>query len=395
MRIFLSCQQALKPHAVPAYAFWESYFKNAIREAGHEIVEAADVDWAEGLTMLSAEERTAWMGRTWSRTLDTLGAAHRSERIDLFLSYLFPYQVEPSAVRAIRAVGIPCVNFFCDNVREFTKVPACFSEFTLHWVPEAEARRLYSDAHLPFIYAPMPMWVHPGFRGAPAKETGGAVFIGSHDALREDLLGRAVDLGLPLSILGAGWRRDGPGAPALKRTLLRTAANQARFLRAEGLVGWAMRATYQFRRKRPSGWMDRHLRPPAYGDAYFETLRESQVAIGINRYPSFRRPFSNPHRYSRLRDIEAPMVGSCLLTEEAPGLEDLYEVGVEIETYRDAAELVEKSARLMADPAKRMSLRRLGQRRALAHHTIARSLERITQQLGLHPATATRARPGE
>ena len=62
---------------------------------------------------------------------------------------------------------------------------------------------------------------------------------------------------------------------------------------------------------------------------------------------------------------------------------DLYEIGVEIETYGDAAELVEKSARLSADSAKRLSMRKLGQRRALTDHTIARSLERITQRLGL------------
>src|SRR6202142_1808936 len=192
MRIFLSCQQALRPHAVPAYAFCECYFKNALRDDGHEIVEATEVDWAEGLTMLSAAERAAWLGRTWSRAVETIGSAHRSGRIDLFLSYLFPYQVDPSAVRAIRALGIPCVNFFCDNVREFRRVPGCFGEFDLHWVPEAEARPMYAAARLPFVYAPMPMWVPPGLRGTPSKETEGAVFIGSHDALREDLLGKAV-----------------------------------------------------------------------------------------------------------------------------------------------------------------------------------------------------------
>lgn len=385
MRIFLSCQQALKPHAVPAYAFWEFYFKNALREAGHEIVEADAVDWAEGLTALTITDRAAWLEQTWTRTLESVTAAHRGGHIDLFLGYLFPFQVEPSAIRAIRALGVPCVNFFCDNVREFTRVPASFGDFDLHWVPEAEARPLYARARLPFVYAPMPMWVRPDLRGTPDGENGDAIFIGSHDDLREDLLGEAVELGLPLNVLGAGWKGAGQSGAGSPPSLLQTAANQAAFLRAEGLRGWVMRATYRFRRKRSPAWIDSRLLPPVYGEAYFKSLREARVAVGINRYPSFRRPFSRPHRYSRLRDIEAPMVGACLLTEAAPGLEDLYEIGSEIETYRDARELAEKTTLLLADPARRQRLRSLGQRRALADHTIARSLERITQRLGLAP----------
>jgi hypothetical protein len=383
MRIFLSCQQALRAHAVPAYAFWEFYFKNALREAGHEIVEAEGVDWAEGLAPLSKPDRAAWLDRTWARTVESITSAHGSKRVDLFLGYLFPYQIEPSAVRAVRAMGVPCVNFFCDNVREFTRVPASFGDFDLHWVPEAEARPLYASARLPFVYAPMPMWVSPALRSVPDREEGEAVFIGSHDALREELLGDAVERGLPLHIMGAGWKGGGPGGVEPAKTILRTAANQAEFIRTEGLRGWVMRATYQFRRRRSPEWINSHLLPPIYGDDYFAALRERRVVIGINRYPSFRRPFSNPGRYSRLRDIEAPMVGACLLTEAAPGLEDLYEIGAEIETYQDAGELVEKAALLLADPARRLSLRTLGQRRALADHTIARSLERITQRLGV------------
>jgi len=159
MRIFLSCQQALRRHVVPAYAFWEYYFKQALIEAGHEIIETPAVDWAEGLTGLSQAERTHWLDVTWTRTLDFLRVEHARRRVDLFLSYLFPNQVEPGGLVAIKNLGIPCVNFFCDNVREFTRVPDNYRSFDLHWVPEAEARVLYAvdsrnrtiwvtDAHL-------------------------------------------------------------------------------------------------------------------------------------------------------------------------------------------------------------------------------------------------------
>ena len=383
MRIFLSAQQALRRHAVPGYAFWEYYFKQGLAEAGHEVIETPGVDWAEGLTHLEPAARMRWLGDTWTRTVEFLRAEHARKPVDLFLGYLFPNQVEPAAVVAIQGRGIPCVNFFCDNVREFTQVPASFHGFDLHWVPEADARALYSVAKLPFVYAPMPTWMPPEYRTLPDTEKEDTTFIGSHDALREDLLGEAVSRGLSLRLYGDGWRPSGLGTGPAPRTLRGTVANQFAFLHMHGLRGFAMRATYQFHRQRPGNWIDHCWQPALQGDAYFRASRESQVVVGVNRYPSFRHPFSQPGRYSRLRDIEAPMLGACYLTEWAPGLADLYDLETEIATFRDAAGLVEEVARLRADPGRRQSLRRLGQRRALADHTLARSVRRIADKLGL------------
>ncbi len=79
------------------------------------------------------------------------------------------------------------------------------------------------------------------------------------------------------------------------------------------------------------------------------------------------------------------MLGACYLAEMAPGLEDLYEIGAEIESYRNAGELVEKAERLQSDAPMRLRLRQNGQRRALSDHTIARSLKRIVERLGIAP----------
>jgi glycosyl transferase family 1 len=383
MRIFLSCQQALKPHAVPAYAFWEYYFRNALGEAGHEILQAPEVDWAEGLMPLSKDERAGWLERTWTKTVDFIRDEHGRKPIDMFLGYLFPLQVDPSAIREILAAGVPTVNFFCDNVREFDEVPAAFRDFSLNWVPEADARAMYAAAGLPYIHSPMAMWVPPRYRTIPDAENEDVVFIGSHDILREDLLGEAESKGLRVQIYGSGWLAGQRGNEDHGQSAARKLAGQLKFMGREGIRGVAMRATYQFREKRPREWIEKASHEPIGGDAYFKATRDSQVVIGINRCPSFRRSFSNPLRYSRLRDIEAPMLGACYLTEMAPGLEDLYEVGTEIEAFRDASELVEKTRLLQRDPAKRLRLRQSGQRRALADHTVGRSLERIAQKLGL------------
>jgi hypothetical protein len=384
MRIFLSCQQALRRHAVPAYSFWENYFKNGLGEAGHDWLEAPEADWAEGLNTLSPEARRQWLEKTWTQTVAFLREEHALRPIDLFLSYLFPFQVEPDAVRAIRDLGIPCVNFFCDNVRELTRIPEAYRAFDLHWVPEAEARSLYATAGLAFVYAPMPAWIPPTIRIVPENENDDIVFIGSHDSLRAELLGQAVARGLPLRVHGDGWL-PGTAATAIpsRQPWTKKISNQREFWREHGLRGFAMRTTYRWGQRQAGDWQARHCEPSIKGEAYLRATRESQIVIGINRYPSFSYSFQKPHSYSRLRDIEAPMLGACYLTEWAPGLEDLYELGTEIETYRDAAELVGKAELLRRDPARRRQLRQNGQKRALNQHTIAQSLTRIIKKLGL------------
>ena len=107
------------------------------------------------------------------------------------------------------------------------------------------------------------------------------------------------------------------------------------------------------------------------------------MTLGVSRVPTLRASNRRPLKYSRLRDIEAPMLGACYLTEYTDGVAELYELGSEIETYRDAEELTIKLKELQDNPQRRMSMRQGAQRRALLEHSIARSLERILDALGV------------
>jgi hypothetical protein len=385
LRIFLCCQQATRRHAVPAYSFWADYFRRGLPEAGHTLVEAPACDWAEGLTPLDETALATWREKTWQTAMDFLRVEHAREPIHLFLAYLFPRQVLPAAVEEIRQLGIPVVNFFCDNVRELRTVPPEFRCFDLHWVPEFKARPMYRDAGLAFVPCPMPCWVPPVHRSPPTQETRPVTFVGTRDEQREVLFQDAIRLGLQVELRGVGWlgATTAPPPPPPARNPLARIGRQFDFARQHG---WPALARKLFLPSRPpldfdfSNW----ARPLVADEEYWPTLREARVCLGVNRYPSLRHPFRRPDTYSRLRDIEAPMAGACYLTEWTEGLDELYEPGVEIEVYRDAAELADKAGALAADAGRRQTLRRQGQRRALSDHSIGRSLERIAGQLGLN-----------
>ena len=385
LRIFLCCQQDLRPHPVPAYRFWSGYFRGALAEAGHTCIEAPGCDWAEGLTVMEAQDRRRWREATWSRMLDWLGAEHRRQRVDLFISYLYPNQVMPEGLATLRQWGIPTVNFFCDNVRLFRRAPAEYGLFSLNWIPEFGALSLYAAAGMATLHAPMPCWIAPQWRTVAPSESLPATFIGTRDREREVLLGEAIDLGLRIDLRGTGWSgEDGvaSGPPAGRGLTL--VANQVAYARQHGLYALGVKVLRKLAGPRgPARDFSANARPPCIGDDYWRVLRECQVAIGINRFDHPRRISGRPPTYSRLRDIEAPMAGAAYLTEHAPGLELLYEIGTEIETYRSAGELVEKARALSADPGRRRRLREAGQRRALGDHSIARTVERMARQLGV------------
>jgi hypothetical protein len=391
MRILVSCQQSLRRHPIPAYEFWRPYFVGGLREAGHEVLEVPGIDWAEGLVHLPGAGLDLWRDRTWESVRTFVRAQRRDGPVDLFLSYLYPGQIDVGAIRELQDLGIPCVNFFCDNVREFRKVPAEFRAFALHWVPEFEALPMYRAAGLAHVHAPMPCWIPEHLRDVPARETEPPTFVGSADILRQDLLSRALEAGAEFKIRGAGWseeREPSCGTPR-SRGLAEVLTNQIVLASTHGVAALLRKAENWVRPMRPSPVPTSSLAAaPADEAEYFRIVREATVCIGINRVPSATSSNRHPLGYSRLRDIEAPMLGACHLTEWTEGLEHLFEVGGEIETYRTAEELSGKLGELTADLERRRSMRARAQRRALEEHCVGRSIARIRAQIGLsdsHP----------
>lgn len=401
MRIYLSCLQSPLRHPIPAYGFWETYFKRGIEEAGSSWLETPDVDWAEGLTFTSGlvsrahPGLDAWRERTWSAAVAHIRREHARRPIDMFLGYLYPQQVEPAAIAEIRELGIPCVNFFCDNVRQFRSIPSEYAPFDLHWVPEHKALPLYRRAGLETINLPMPTWVDPAHRNCRPVERHGPTFIGSHDDQREALFARAIELGAPVTLRGPGWAGVAPArrestVPPTARSVGSVVRHQVEFMRSQGAVALARRVASRIgarvaRDGRPPSYA-RHVEEAVFGQAYVDVTQQSAVTLGVNRYPSFRFPAARPDTYSRLRDIEAPMLGACYLTEWTEGLDELYDLESEIATYRSAEEMVAKLGELGADPARRARMRCSAQARALSCHGVPRSLASLASRLGISPA---------
>jgi hypothetical protein len=358
-----------------------------LEEGGHEVLEVPGVDWAEAMVYPAGDGIAAWRARTWDTVLAYVRREQRRKPIDLFLTYLYPQQVEVSTIEELQRMGVPCVNFFCDNVREFRRVPDEYRPFALHWVPEFEALPQYRAAGLSHIHAPMPCWVPAALRTAPTTETEPPTFIGSADILRRELLARAMAQCANLVVRGAGWR-DEPSTSVNGQTEtgvpIRLVANQVALARRHGLGAIVRKIEHRLRPLCPPPLPPACVaRAPGTDQDYFRISREAKVTLGVNRVPTATASLRRPLAYSRLRDIEAPMLGACYLTEWTAGVERLYDIGPEIEVYHTADELANKLAELIADLARRRSMRHRAQRRALAEHTVGKSIARVAEWLGL------------
>ncbi|MFI5140146.1 MAG: glycosyltransferase [Sphingobacteriales bacterium] len=382
MKIFLSFLQSGHKYPIPAYDFWEHYIKNGINEAGYEWTECPGADWALGLVPQSQNDLLKWKQDIWEKTVAWL----KKNPVDLFLSYLYPQQIDETAIKVIQGMGIPCVNFFCDNVREFKNIPAEFRAFDLNWVPEYKAVKMYKKAGYAHINLPMPMWVEPKYRVLKEEKHDQITFIGSKDIQRKLLFEKLLELepGLNLAIYGNAWVAENapgdqpvmPGYTFSKKILF-----NLNFISNEGVAAFVRKLKYRNIRQDLSSLLGTKTQSSISFEEYNSLTSESMITLGVNRFPSFRFPLSRPGTYSRLRDIEAPMLGACYLTEWTEGIEELYDIENEIAVYKNAEDLALKIKELQANPHKRKTLKINGRKRALNEHQIGNSLNKILQRI--------------
>ncbi|MDO1449793.1 glycosyltransferase [Rhodocytophaga aerolata] len=380
MRIYLSCLQSTIVHPIPAYQFWQFYFKKGIEEAGHEWIETPEIDWAKALVCNNRFMLDEWKSETWEKVIKDIESKHTKRAIDIFLSYFYPVHVDIQAIKYIQKLGIPCVNFFCDNVREFKKVPKEYHCFDLNWVPEYKALEMYKNAKLSYLHLPMPVWVNRFNRDSTYKEIYKPTFIGSYDKQRGQLFYKVIQNYKDIELRGPGWNEKIIEKNNYKNISSKL-YNQLDFIKKHSIKAYFNKIRCSFEKPIDKAIFNDFLKESVYNEEYFSVSKNAIITIGVNRYPSFYFPSNKPDTYSRLRDIEAPMLGACYLTEWTEGLDQMYEIGKEIETFTSAEELIEKIEDLLKHPNKREKLRKNGQIKALANHSIPMSLNKIKDAL--------------
>jgi hypothetical protein len=372
------------------YMIWTGQMREGLESLGCEVIEPQTVDLIEPFLHQDDEE---WLSLNvkslTSKLYDEIKSLHRQKPLDLIFGYFWGFQVDAKGMREITDLGIPTVNFFCDNTRDIESISALFHSFTLHWVPEVSAIPFYEKASAPFIN--LPMAVSPTkYFFCEKEEVKEVVFMGSADVTRRHLLAQVRDH-IPLRVGGLGWSFNATTATPSRKiensaktsNLSKKIVSPLSRIAKDGLLR-EFRRFYHRKVDIQLLSLFHDIAVQTAGDnQMLERFWSSAVTLGINRFPTTATSLSKPITYSRLRDLEAPMAGAVYLAELTDDLPRMFDLENEIWTYRDADELVSKCKRLLSDRSLRGKLRKAARERCFSEHTWKHRFQTIFKRLNI------------
>jgi spore maturation protein CgeB len=111
---------------------------------------------------------------------------------------------------------------------------------------------------------------------------------------------------------------------------------------------------------------------PVWGAELHQLMAESKIILNITR-----GPFYAAETGINLRIFEALAAGKFLLTDHCDEVAELFDIGVEIETFKGSSELREKVDYYLAYPEKRAAIARAGHQRYLDEFTWEKRVKAI------------------
>lgn len=377
---------------------WVRYnLLDTLRAMGHQVVA---LDWGMGWP----DQGPGWLERRQAIGERLVAAArrhHRRRPFDLVYCYLYSTVVGPEAVRELRGLGAPVVNFSCNNVHQFHLVEEIAPHFDWCIVPERSALESYRGVGARVVHLGMaanPAHYRP-YALAPEFDV---TFVGQRYADRAAYVLHLARNGVQVRVWGAGWRRGlaPAGALAASLSVLEDEGPRSLLQALRGKLGGLARRVPPVgangRVAAPAGPAPARVAP---GDDVERELRalaghrllhgqmvrlfsRSRVSLGFATVGDTHRAERRLTQV-RLRDFEAPMSGAFYLTEVQPELDEYFQPGREVETYRDREELLDKVRFYLRRPDLARAIRSAGRARALAEHTWERRFDDLFRHLGL------------
>jgi hypothetical protein len=402
MRIFTAVRHSIDPTKYYG-GLWSSNFYPALRELDYEIVESRTdlfpTSRFMGVAGNFTREERAMRAQTTERILNEVREAKRQGPVHLFLSYFYNAHFDPAGFDELRRLGIPSINFYCNSIYQFGQVAAIAARADFSWHPERDARSSY------LAVGARPVWVQMGadprlYRPINRINRQPTVcFVGQRYADRERWLAALVEANIPIDIYGSGWGNDPEDqqmtvpketfylgrrqtTPGTLRSYFQLGSHE---VRQQGVVRALKRLTARAAYMREKRRLNLRLRSQAKGRAgdLARVFSAYEICLNFSNVWEDGCPGSPLIQHVRLRDFEAPMCRTCYLTGHSDEIREFYEVGREIDTYRETSELVDKSRFYLKNSVVAEKMREAGYQRALRDHTWMHRFRELFRKIGL------------
>lgn len=375
--------------AVPRSAWVDLNLRRSLEDTGHQLVRFDFPGWPD-------DADPTWVKHGKPRTNQKLLEAFRGAgRVDLFFGYLYSSVVYPQTIDAVRASGVPTVNFSCNNVHQFDLVRDIAPRFDLCIVPELAAQKDFVDVGARAVR--IQLAANPRvYRPYPTAREYDVTFVGQRYADRADLLQHLYRNGVDVRAWGAGWQpRKRLDLAQLKAGL--ALVEDERFDGLRRMVVQrtnAIRTAQRTNARRAGAQLDATAAVPVDVDTsgfggprllqhdLVRMFSRSRLSLGFATAGESHRT-ARRLTHLRLREFEAPMSGALYLTEDQPELAEYFVPGEEVLTYADHDELLDKSRYYLAHQEQAERIRRAGFERARREHTWQQRFNQLFDVLGL------------
>jgi spore maturation protein CgeB len=369
MRVFFASHRSPNTTALPGSQIWYLNLHLSLQAMGVEVVQPTFDVGDQHLSCVYGRDALESRARYSALLLQDLRAAHEHGGIDLFLSYYYSASIDPGAVDAIRGLGIPALNFYCNAVHQFDLIAEIAPHFDYCMVPESEALPKYEAVGARPIH--IQMAANPAvYRPHNLLPVYDVTFIGQKYLNREAYMAHLHHHGIRCDAWGPGWVDNADvGARKWSRQLKQLGR------RALDLVGEMSNPSARIDQLPPS-----HRHPPVDDEELVRMYSRSRISMGFSEV---QMPDGSLRRHIRLRDFEAPMSGALYFTGYQAELAEYYEIDKDIVCYDSQDELLDKVRYYLSHDAAGEQVRMAGLRRARRDHTWENRFRQLFKTIGL------------
>jgi len=332
-----------------------------------------------------------------ARLLDVV----RAERPDVMFTVLFRQELDKKTVRAIsEETETATVNWFCDDHWRF-------DDYSRRWAPCFNWSVTTAQSALPkyeaigYEHVIKSQWAcnHFLYKDLELPLAHDVTFVGQPHGDRRAFIEALQRAAIDVKAWGGGWELGRLSQDEMIRVF-----NQSRVNLNLSNASLAATSTARRMRARVSSILDTVPFGPAVKRLGKKVVGPGSIEAAGRNVPSpaaARRAGSLgaggrgqdqaalARRVDQIkgRNFEIPGCGGFQLTGEAEDLGSYYEIGSEIVTFTDAADLIEKARYYLEHEEERAAIARAGYERTLREHTYEKRFTQIFERMGVEVRT--------
>jgi len=300
--------------------------------------------------------------------------SHKNKPFDLFLAYYHGAQVIPELFKKIREKAF-CVNYNT-NFHQIDLYAPLLKEANLSVFVSKAAESYYKNNNIKSFYMPFAgLSTNLSF---DTRKNGNISFVGTSYGQRAYYLWRCLQNNIEVNIYGANWINNHS-----RRAALRTIRLETQILSGnKSMLDTAYRCLNDLILNEISAKYKHLIHDPLPDNEYNKLLTYSSIILN---FPESRygHDYNNPNVLigANLRDFEVPTAGSFLLTQDNDEIRSFFKEKVEIETFSNEWEMIDKAKFYLNHPDLILKIAEAGHRRIIKEHLWEHRFESLLSYL--------------